>query len=308
MNDLNIAAADLAVQMVHVEYEPGWAGRLRWSDAAAGIMPRSISNGLAPRHAISPPHSKASDASKRLLPAENGDGAPPAIPAVRPPTHDDGLASPPRPSRSPTNVLASAAIAVALVSVGAWHFAATPAGCWLTLSTPDPSVAQIAANVVARRIVRVESNGDDNARNPRSTATGAGQFLDGTWLDMIRAYRPDLQGRAEAEILDLRYDPAVSREMVARFAEQNAAMLGRRCLPVTPGTLYLSHFAGSAGAAAVLTAPETADAAAIMAEADSTGQTTREMIVNANPFLADFTVADLIRWAHRKMGGVDHGA
>ena len=54
--------------------------------------------------------------------------------------------------------------------------------------------------------------------------------------------------------------------MVARFAEQNAAMLVRRCLPVTPGTLYLSHFAGGAGAAAVLTAPDTADAAVTIVE------------------------------------------
>ncbi len=90
--------------------------------------------------------------------------------------------------------------------------------------------------------------------------------------------------------------------MVARFAEQNAAMLLSQCLPVTPGTLYLSHFAGGAGAAAVLSAPENADAAATMARADSTGRTTREMIVTANPFLKSFTVADLKRWADRKMG------
>lgn len=38
-----------------------------------------------------------------------------------------------------------------------------------------------------------------------------------------------------------------------------------------------------------------------MAEADSTGRTTREMIVTANPFLADFTTADLMSWADRKM-------
>jgi hypothetical protein len=89
--------------------------------------------------------------------------------------------------------------------------------------------------------------------------------------------------------------------MVARFAEGNAAVLVRRCLPVTPGTLYLAHFAGGAGAAAVLSAPNHADAATTMAEADSTGRATREAIVTANPFLEEFTVADLKSWADHKM-------
>jgi hypothetical protein len=86
-----------------------------------------------------------------------------------------------------------------------------------------------------------------------------------------------------------------------RLAEHNAALLGARGLPVTRGTLYLSHFAGGSGAVALLLAPDNADAAAVMASADATGRTTREKIVNANPFLQRFTVADLKNWADRKM-------
>jgi hypothetical protein len=77
--------------------------------------------------------------------------------------------------------------------------------------------------------------------------------------------------------------------------------LRQRGFSVTPGTLYLSHFAGSAGAVAILSAPENADAASIMASADATGRVTREKIVYANPFLQRFTVADLKGWADRKM-------
>jgi len=77
--------------------------------------------------------------------------------------------------------------------------------------------------------------------------------------------------------------------------------LRARGLPVTRGTLYLSHFAGGAGAVALLSASGNADAAAVMASADATGRTTREKIVNANPFLQRFTVADLKSWADRKM-------
>jgi hypothetical protein len=42
--------------------------------------------------------------------------------------------------------------------------------------------------------------------------------------------------------------------------------------PVTPGTLYLAHFAGGAGAVAILSAMENTDAALVMATADATGE------------------------------------
>ena len=80
-------------------------------------------------------------------------------------------------------------------------------------------------------------------------------------------------------------------------------MLARRGLPVTPATVYLAHFAGGAGAAALLTAQLEADAAQVMAYADAAGRTKREQIVKANPFLDKFSVADLELWADRKMQG-----
>ena len=164
-----------------------------------------------------------------------------------------------------------------------------------------------ALDTVVGRIIGVESNGDANAKNKRSSATGLGQFLSETWLDMIRAYRPELtRGRSQDEILELRRDADLSREITARFAERNAAILKRRGLPVTAGTVYLAHFAGGAGAVAILSAPEDADAALVMASADATGRTRREKIVKANPFLEHFTVADLKNWADRKM--IESGA
>ena len=157
-------------------------------------------------------------------------------------------------------------------------------------------------DTVVDQIIKVESNGDPNLKNKRSSATGLGQFLDETWLLLMRAHRPDLVSeRTEAEVLDLRRDPNVAREITARFTERNANVLKRRGLPVTPGTLYLAHFAGAAGAVAVLSALEEADAASIMASADATGRTKREKLVKANPFLERFTVADLKSWADRKM-------
>ena len=162
--------------------------------------------------------------------------------------------------------------------------------------------AGAAIDAVVDQIILVESGGDPNAKNKRSSATGLGQFLEETWLEMIRAHRPDLaKGRSRDEILELRKDAKVAREITARFTELNAGMLRRKGLPVTPGTLYLAHFAGRAGAVAILSAMEDADAALVMAAADATGRTRREKIVKANPFLERFTVADLRNWADRKM-------
>jgi hypothetical protein len=224
----------------------------------------------------------------------------PAIPMIRPPLLDEALARTGPKSRAHGAMVGL--IACTLLTTLGWHFIARPAAvCRVADAGKMETIGRLAATAMAARIVTAESNGDADARNPRSTATGAGQFLDGTWLDMIRAHRPDLTAKSETEILDLRYDPDLSREMVARFAEGNAAVLVRRCLPVTPGTLYLAHFAGGAGAAAVLSAPDDADAATTMAEADSTGRATREKIVTANPFLEEFTVAELKDWADRKM-------
>ena len=65
--------------------------------------------------------------------------------------------------------------------------------------------------------------------------------------------------------------------------------------------LYLAHFAGDAGAVAILSALDGADAASVIASADPTGRTKREKIVKSNPFLERFTIADLRSWADRRM-------
>jgi hypothetical protein len=165
-------------------------------------------------------------------------------------------------------------------------------------------IEQTAVKALVERIIAIESNGDANAKNKRSSATGAGQFLDDTWREAVRRHRRDLtQGRSDREVLELRRDSELAREIVTRLVEQYAAMLGNRGLPVTPGSLYLTYFAGPAGAVALLTGAENADAASLMASADVTGRTTRDKLVSANPFLKVLTVGDLKSWADHKMRG-----
>ena len=168
------------------------------------------------------------------------------------------------------------------------------------------TIDKTAAKALVECIIIAESNGDPNARNKRSSATGAAQFIDDTWLEAVRRHRRDLiQGRSDKEVLDLRRDPELAREIAVRLVEEYAAMLNKRYLPITPGSLYLAHFAGPAGAVALLSGAENADVASLMAAADATGRTTREKLVNANPFLKVLTVGDIKRWADRKMAALN---
>ena len=88
-----------------------------------------------------------------------------------------------------------------------------------------------------------------------------------------------------------------------RLIEEYAAMLNKRGLPITPGSLYLAYFATPAGA--LLSSPNDADATSLMATADATGPTTREKLVDANTFLKVLTVGEIKRWADRKMAAVN---
>jgi len=144
------------------------------------------------------------------------------------------------------------------------------------------------------QIIGVESGGSPNATNPNSSASGAGQFINSTWLSMIKQHRPDLaQGQSDADLLALKSDPQLSREMTAAYAADNGAILSKAGLPVTPGSTYLAHFAGPQGAVKVLQSDPNAPVGDVLGAG----------AVNANPFLRGMTVADLQAWADRKMGG-----
>ncbi|MBB4342152.1 lysozyme family protein [Rhizobium leguminosarum] len=147
---------------------------------------------------------------------------------------------------------------------------------------------------VVEKIVHVESGGNDNAQNPTSSAGGAGQFIDSTWLSMVRKYRPDVAaGKSAEELIALKKDGNLSREMTGRYAEENATFLRNQGIQTTDGNVYLAHFLGPRGAAQVLKADPNASVASII------GQDA----VNANSFLQGKTVADLQAWADKKMGG-----
>jgi hypothetical protein len=143
------------------------------------------------------------------------------------------------------------------------------------------------------QIIGVESGGNPNARKPRSSAGGAGLFIDSTWLNILSKHRPDLlQGKSRDEILALKNDPVLSKEMTGALASDNGGILTGAGLPVTPATTYLAHFAGPQGAIGILNADPATPAGAVLGP----------KVVEANPFLRDMSAADLKAWADRKMG------
>jgi len=158
-------------------------------------------------------------------------------------------------------------------------------------NTPSDSAA---VEKLVNRIIHVESGGSARAKNPKSSASGLGQFIKSTWLRMIKSYRPELfRSMSEVEILELRFDPTLSREMVANLARENEARLRHFGHSITAGRLYLAHFLGPDGAHQVLSAAGDASIAAVMGPS----------VIAANTFLIGKDCNFVISWAEKKMSG-----
>lgn len=114
---------------------------------------------------------------------------------------------------------------------------------------------------------KVESGLDPTARARGSSATGLFQFIESTWLDVMRRHGPALGLTQQAsasrdpamrsQILALRNNPHIASLMAGALAQDNRAaltpVLGREA---DAGELYLAHFLGAEGAARFLTAME----------------------------------------------------
>lgn len=143
---------------------------------------------------------------------------------------------------------------------------------------PDPVRAAIRRAADATGVnfsllvetARRESALNPNARAGTSSATGLFQFIESTWLDMMRRHGADhglghyaaqLQQGADAatrrEILALRNDPEISARMAAELARENAETLQAR-LGRAPnaGELYAAHVMGSGGALRLIEAAQ----------------------------------------------------
>lgn len=159
-------------------------------------------------------------------------------------------------------------------------------------------VAQVPQGIqtLVPRLIASESGGNPNATNPNSSAAGAGQFLggpNGTWSNLINQYRPDLAaGKTTAQIDALRSDPVLSAQMVANYAQQNAATLSASGQPVNGATLAMSHKLGVAGAQSVLAADPSAPLTKVLPA----------NVIGANPQLAKLTAGQYAQGLAQQFG------
>jgi hypothetical protein len=138
---------------------------------------------------------------------------------------------------------------------------------------------------------RLESGLNPNARARTSSATGLFQFIDQTWLGMVRQHggehgmgwaasqiRQGPNGRyyvadpeTRRQILHLRRQPEAASAMAAEYAADNGRYLEHRLgRQMEPVDLYLAHFLGAGGAARFLRAHDSnpdAPAAPMLAQA-----------------------------------------
>ena len=120
---------------------------------------------------------------------------------------------------------------------------------------------------------RRESALDPAAKAGTSSATGLFQFIEQTWLGVMKNAGPRLGLQAQADaitrqsdgtytvpdagqrqaILDLRRDPKISATLAGALTQQNAeALTGALGREPTAGDLYAAHVLGAKGAAALI--------------------------------------------------------
>ncbi|MGD9965241.1 MAG: transglycosylase SLT domain-containing protein [Hyphomonadaceae bacterium] len=124
---------------------------------------------------------------------------------------------------------------------------------------------------------RRESAMNPHARAGTSSASGLFQFIESTWLDMVRrhganhglfaqaaALRNGANAETRSQILALRSDPEISARMAGELARENAATLQAR-LGRAPGAgeLYAAHVMGPNGALRLIEAAQQGAANAV---------------------------------------------
>ncbi len=185
------------------------------------------------------------------------------------------------------------AVVGALTLIGDLTFA--PANA--TDAAAPPTQAEgpyLSADVFLDRLMIAESSGNDDARNPRSTATGPFQFIESTFLDIARRHFADeIDGLPDHQILAKRTDRAFARRAAHIYTSENAAFLADNGFPATSANLRLAFLLGANGAVRVLRATEATPLIQILSPE----------VLTANPFMAAMTAADLIRRAAYDLRG-----
>ena len=130
---------------------------------------------------------------------------------------------------------------------------------------------------------QMESGGRPDARNPLSTAVGANQFIERTWLDFASANPQLFPNMDREQILAARTNPELSAQATQWNARRNGEVLQNANLPVNDATLGMAHMFGPQGARRILESRSDARIEDIVTPD----------VLRANPNLAGRTAGDL---------------
>jgi hypothetical protein len=128
-------------------------------------------------------------------------------------------------------------------------------------------------------IRKIESGGNDRAKNDRSTASGRYQPIKSTWL----AYGLDWSRV---------FEPAQQEKFIRLFTADNARLLNDAGCAINFATLYGAHFLGASGLLQVMRGTV----------GDSIATVTSAAQRKANPTILKGTIKDFCDWLERKTG------
>jgi hypothetical protein len=149
----------------------------------------------------------------------------------------------------------------------------------------ETAPSAMALETFLDRLMMAESSGQDAARNPRSTAVGPFQFIQETFLDVVRRhFAEETMSLSAVALLGLRQDRAFARRVAEAYSKDNAAHLAREGLATSFTNLRLAYLTGPSGAVRVLRAPPKTRVSVLLSSA----------AVSANTFLAHMTAQELI--------------
>jgi hypothetical protein len=154
-----------------------------------------------------------------------------------------------------------------------------------------------AFHVFLDRLMGAESGGRSHAKNPLSSALGPFQFINSTFLAVMRQHFPEeIASKSERQILAMRTQHDVARRAAHAFTKDNMAFLVDRGITPTFGHLRLAFLLGPHGAARVLQAPPSKPLVHVLEGG----------VISANPFMRRMTVEGLVARAARDVSPKGH--
>lgn len=136
------------------------------------------------------------------------------------------------------------------------------------------------------KVAHIESGGDPNAKNPRSSASGLFQFTNKTFYGIARAMK-EFAGMTKQQIMAQKNNVDAQKIVFEEFTRQNEVFLRKHGIEINDATKYLAHFLGQQGAVDIISGKRGPNKAEIA----------------ANPFLAGMSNQQIVDWASKKMGG-----